>query len=121
MSKPNWARGLWQRIQEPRVVTAVQTIVYALCAVGGISTILDPTSSIEGAFGGGVILTWGIFALICEVMGAFDAPGGKWLIEKPAIIACITAIGIYAGIILTTQLTSRGNRIVRMVRRPFFV
>lgn len=115
MRKKHWTVALWLKIQEPRVVTIVQTLVYMLCAVGGISTIVDPPSSIEGAFGSGVIFAWGIFALIGGLMGAYAAPGGKWLIEKPAIIACITAIGFYAGIILTMQLTSSGNRLVQLV------
>lgn len=114
-SKPHWTLALWLRIQEPRVVTAMQTMIYALVAVGGLMTILQPPTSFEGTFGAGILYTWGTFALAGGLLGAYAAPGGKWLIEKPAIIACVTAIGIYAGIILTMQLTTSGNRITQLV------
>ncbi|WP_334121850.1 OpgC domain-containing protein [Glutamicibacter sp.] len=115
MSKPHWTVSLWIRIQEPRLVSVVQTLIYALCFTGGLVTILDPPRSIEGAFGNGVTLAWGLFALIGGAMGAYSAPTGKWLIEKPAIIACATAITLYAGILVSLHITETGNRIPQLV------
>lgn len=115
MNNPNWMHTLWSRIQEPRVVSIVQTLIYALCFTGGLVTIIDPPTSIKGAFGGGVTLAWGIFAVIGGLMGMYSAPTGKWLIEKPAIIACSTAVFLYAGLIITLQFTESGNRIPQLV------
>ena len=113
MSKPSWSRSMWLRIQEPRFVTLTQTFIYALCGFGGLVTILYPPRSVEGAFGELITLAWGLFALIGGVAGVFSCPTGKWLIEKPAIILCGTALALYAGIILTLQLTSDGNRLTQ--------
>lgn len=115
MSKPHWTVSLWNRIQEPRLVSVVQTLIYVLCFFGGLSTLTDPPRSIEGAFGNGITLAWGLFALIGGFMGVYAAPTGKWLIEKPAIIACGTAIILYAGIVINLHFTSTGNRIPQIV------
>jgi len=113
--KQHWTMSLWLRIQEPRIVTMTQTVIYLLCFTGGAVTILDPPRSIEAQFATAFVYAWGVFALIGGAMGAYAAPTGKWLIEKPAIIACSTAILMYAGILLTLQLTTPGNRVVQLV------
>lgn len=114
MNKPHWTLALWLRIQEPRVVTLAQTVIYLLCALGGIIAIIAPPMSIEVKYGPYVTFAWGSFALIGGVLGTWAAPAGKWLIEKPAIIACTTALTLYAGFILSLQLTVPGNRWVQL-------
>lgn len=111
MYKTHWTVALWLRIQEPRIVSIVQTLIYALCFTGGLVTIIDPPRSIAGAFGSGVTFAWGMFAVIGGLMGMYSAPTGKWLIEKPAIIACATAFFLYAGLIISLQFTEAGNRV----------
>ncbi len=115
MMNSHWAQAVWARIQEPRIVSIVQTLIYVLCFVGGLVTIIDPPTSIRGAFGSGVTFAWGVFAIIGGLMGAYSAPTGKWLIEKPAIIACGTAITMYAGILVSLHITETGNRIPQLV------
>lgn len=115
MNNQHWTVNLWLRIQEPRIVSIVQTMVYALCFIGGLVTIIDPPTSIKGAFGYGATLAWGLFALVGGAMGMYAAPTGRWLVEKPAIIACGTAIVLYAGILLTLQFVEAGNRLPQLV------
>lgn len=114
MTKPHWTLAVWLRIQEPRLITLLQTLIYALCAWAGIATVLAPPSSIEGQFGLTVTLVWGWFAIIGGVAGAIACPFGKWLVEKPAIILCGTATLIYAGIILTLHIQESGNRLPQL-------
>lgn len=114
MTKPHWTLVVWLRIQEPRLITILQTLIYGLCAWAGIATVLAPPSSIEGQFGLTVTLVWGWFAIIGGVAGALACPFGKWLIEKPAIILCATATMIYAGIILTLHIQESGNRLPQL-------
>lgn len=111
MTKPHWTLAVWLRIQEPRLITILQTVIYGLCAWAGVATVFAPPSSIEGQFGIVVTLAWGWFAIIGGVAGALACPFGKWLIEKPAIILCATAAAMYAGIILTLHIHEAGNRI----------
>lgn len=114
MTKPHWTLAVWLRIQEPRLITLLQTLIYALCAWAGIATVLAPPSSIEGQFGLTVTLVWGWFAILGGVAGALACPFGKWMIEKPAIILCATATLIYAGIILTLHIQESGNRLPQL-------
>lgn len=114
MSNQHWTKTLWMRIQEPRIVSMVQALIYALCFIGGLVTITDPPRSIAGTLGYGATLAWGGFAVLGGAMGMYAAPTGKWLVEKPAIIACITAIAMYAGILITLQVAEAGNRIPQL-------
>lgn len=110
MNKTHWAIALWLRLQEPRIVTLAQTIIYALCLIGGTTVLFSPPVSIEVVYGPYITFTWGIFAVIGGILGIYAAPTGKWLIEKPAIIACGTAATLYAGFIVSLQITAHGNR-----------
>ncbi len=114
MYRSRWSRGIWFRIQEPRFVTIIQTLIYVVCAAGGAVTLLAPPAIVESRFGNAFIMIWGVFALIGGLAGMFSCPTGKWLIEKPALVLCGTALALYAGIITTLQITSEVNRLTQL-------
>lgn len=107
----HWTIAMWLRLQEPRIITLAQTVIYALCAAAGVATVASPPPIVEGQFGIVVTLAWGWLAVVGGVAGAVACPSGKWLIEKPAIILCATSTILYAGIILTLQLQGHDNRL----------
>lgn len=101
----------WSSIREPRAITLVQTLIYALCAAGGLSTILWPPVSVQGQYGVIITAAWGWFALVGGTLGMVSCPRGVWLIEKPALILCGLALFLYAGFIISLQITETGNRL----------
>lgn len=115
MTNPPWVKSLWQRIQEPRVVTALQTLIYLLIAVAGFCIILWPPSSTEAVTGRALSYAWGAFALLGGGLGAYGTPGGRWYLERAAIWLCGTAILIYFAAVSYLQFTAPGNRAVQML------
>lgn len=107
-------KKLWLRLQEPRAVTAAQTLIYAVVVFAGVMSLVSPPTSFEGYLGISVPYVWGGFATLGGLAGMYSAPTGKWLIEKPAVLACLTAISLYAGSVLTLHLTTSGNRLVQL-------
>lgn len=101
----------WSSIREPRVVTLIQTLIYLLCAAGGLATILWPPVSVQGQYGVIITAAWGWFALLGGTLGVVSCPRGIWLIEKPALMLCATALALYAGMILSLHLIESGNRL----------
>lgn len=107
-------KSLWLRLQEPRAVTVAQTLVYAVATFAGVMSLIAPPTSFEGYLGISVPYVWGGFAILGGLAGMYSAPTGKWLIEKPAVIACLTATSLYAGSVLTLHITTNGNRLVQL-------
>lgn len=105
---------LWNQVQEPRVVTTLQTLLYVLVALAGAGILLWTPSSIEGTSGLTLTVVWGWFAILGGVLGAFATPGGKWFLERPAIYMCGTAVAFYLGLVGYLQFTTAGNRLVQM-------
>jgi len=105
---------LWNRVQEPRIVTTLQTLLYILVAAAGAGILLWTPSSIEGTTGHTLTLVWGWFAILGGLLGAFATPGGKWFLERPAIYMCGTAVAFYLGLVGHLQFTAEGNRLVQM-------
>lgn len=106
----SWIGVLWLRLQEPRVITALQTISYLVFSALGIVVLLDPPRSIEAPAGTTFTLVWGLFAALGGLAGVYGTPGGKWIIERPAIYLCGTAIMLYLGMVIYLQFTAAGNR-----------
>lgn len=109
-SKPhNWPLAVWLRLQEPRAITLMQTIIYGVIFYAGVTTVINPPAAVEGQFGLTITLVWAWIATVGGLAGALACPFGKWLIEKPAIILCATASAMYAGIVLTLHIQDLDN------------
>lgn len=105
---------IWLSLQEPRKITALQTMLYLLVAFAGVGVLLWTPTSIEGRIGMGLTIMWGWFALLGGVLGAWATPGGRWYLERAAIWLCGTAVLFYLLIVGYLQVTTSGNRLVQM-------
>lgn len=96
----------WLSIREPRMITIIQTFAYAACAAGGVSTLVAPPGVAQGTFGLVVTTLWGWLALVGGLAGVISCPRGVWLVERPAVVLCMTAMVLYAGISLSLHFVS---------------
>lgn len=110
----NMILNLWGRLREPRTITALQTVLYLLVALAGVGILVSPPSSLTGTTGHTLNIIWGIFAVLGGLLGGLATPGGRWLLERPAIYLCGTAVLFYLVALSIIQATSPGNRLVQM-------
>lgn len=114
MTGPHWTLVLWLRIQEPRIVSLLQFVVYLAAIAAGTSALLDPPRSIEGAMGPLLTTLWTAMLIGGGTLGAVGVLPGIWWVERPAVILCFGAAVIYAVTVLGLNAATPGNRLVQV-------
>lgn len=104
------ARGLWDRVHEPRVINAMMALIYGLCFALGLWAVLDPPSSFTDPFANWMPYLWGGFLILGGAVGAWAAPTGKRFAERPALVAVSTGVTIYLTNVVTLHVIQPGNR-----------
>jgi hypothetical protein len=105
---------LWARITEPKLITIVQTCIYAGIALAGLSAMLDPPMSVKGVWGPTLTAVWAWLLISGGGIGALTAPVGRWWAEKLGLVAAATGVLLYASIVLSLHFTDPGNRLVQL-------
>ena len=108
MSAP---RRLWLRVHQPRVISALYCAIYTIMLLGGISALIDPPRSIEGAIGTAAMTTLASLLTLGGALGAPSALVGAWWLERLAVVSVGFSAAIYASIIITLDIqATTGNR-----------
>lgn len=106
--------ALWQRVNEPRVVSVAHAVVYFVLASGGLYALVNPPTSIEGSVGD---LAMRLLAGCLAMGGAIGVPtalAGIWWLERTAVSLVLLAAVVYLGVVLALQATSpSGNRLLQ--------
>lgn len=110
----NLCRRLWARIQEPKVITVYQFVIYVVVTLTGLAAWFFPPTSIEGAIGpvltqmfAGLLVTGGL-------LGSIAVLPGIWWLERAGVLACATGALIYGGVVLSLHVTQSGSRLVQL-------
>lgn len=108
---PTLLRRTWRKVNEPRAITMLTAIGYAVLAFGGISALISPPRSIEGAVGDAAMMLLAAGLTAGGTLGAITSvPGWNW-IERGAVLLCGASLGIYAVIIIIMGIEAEtGNR-----------
>ena len=108
---PMLLRRTWHKVNEPRAITMLTALGYAVLAYGGISALLSPPRSIEGTVGDVAMVLLAAGLTIGGMLGAFTSvPGANWL-ERGAVLLCGASLGIYAVIVIIMGINAEtGNR-----------
>ena len=108
---PMLLRRAWRKVNEPRAITILTALGYAVLAFGGISALISPPRSIEGAVGYGAMLMLAAGLTVGGTLGAITSvPGWNWL-ERGAVLLCGASLVIYAVIIIIMGVIAEsGNR-----------
>lgn len=86
---------LWLLIQEPRVVTAVTGVGWAILAtIGLMATIFRPIS-IDHPAGPALTWTWAGFFMLGGTLGLLGCLPGWWWVERSGIVAGMTGTLIF--------------------------
>lgn len=107
-------RKLYLRIQEPRVASIMQWVIYLASLSVGVSAFQRPPSSIEGALGVTLTTAWAVFLIVGGVLGATAALPGIWWLERVAVLACVTGALMYGSVVLNLHYSETGNRLPQL-------
>ena len=108
---PTLLRRTWRKVNEPRAITMLTALGYAVLAFGGISALISPPRSIEGTVGDAAMMLLAAGLTAGGTLGAITSvPGWNWL-ERGAVLLCGASLGIYAAIVIIMGvLAETGNR-----------
>lgn len=108
---PTLIRRTWRKVNEPRAITMLTALGYAILVFGGISALADPPRSIEGTVGDASMLLLAAMLTGGGLLGIVTSiTGFNWL-ERGAVQLCGAALSIYAAIVVTMGiLAESGNR-----------
>lgn len=108
------ARRAWHRIAEPRVLRVVFLLGYVVTLCTGVATLTNPPTTIEGALGPILSVSWAVFWIVGGSVGALTVLPGYWQLERAAVGACLFGIGIYAVVVATLHFQSSGSRLTQL-------
>lgn len=91
MRTPDVILRLWTRLQEPRVVTALQGAIYVLLTVTGLLSFFIPPRIVENNIGIVLSNTWAAAILLGGLLGVASIAFAAWWLERVALIAVMTA------------------------------
>ena len=111
-SDPIWRR-LWESLQEPRKVTAVQSVIYAVVAAMGLVALTTPPMTIENAWGGPLTKAWATILTVGALMSLAGCLIGHWWLEVRSLWLVWTGVGLYVGLVTSLHVTSAGNRLTQ--------
>ena len=104
-------RALWHLLKEPRVITAMHLLGYAILATAGALALGTPPSSIKAEWGPLLTQLWGGGLLLGGVIGLVATPRGWWWVERTGITLLIIALAMYLSVVIYLHYTGSGNRL----------
>ena len=102
MRTPDALLRFWNRLQEPRVITAIQGGIYILLTVTGLLSFFIPPRIVENNIGIVLSNTWAAAILLGGVLGTASIVGAAWWLERVALIAIMPA----EAMLLVTAISS---------------
>ena len=91
MQTPDTLLRFWLRLQEPRVISALQGVTYVLVVVAGGLALRFPPLVIETAIGSALVVMWAVALLLGGALGAVSVAAAAWWLERVALIFIFTA------------------------------
>lgn len=112
-----WTKTWWMRVPEPRDISLIFTIVYALACVGGVVAFVAPPQSITGVAGPILLGFIGAFLLLGAMLAMFAGARENWMLERIGVWFMGGAVFTYAvqiGI-LQAQDSEGGQRYLHLI------
>lgn len=106
-------RRVWQKINEPRVISVAYFVMYALGACAGVYATISPPSSIEGQIGSTAMTALTVLLAFGCALGTIAALPGIYWLERSAVTSISLAATIYLVILMTLHAQQPGNRLLQ--------
>ena len=109
------AKRFWHALPNPKPITVSYSLGYLVCLGIGVLAEVDPPNTFNYAWSDWVTRGWAALLILGGAAGAWAAPQGKWLIEKPAIVFAASGLAMYASVVLMLHLQQPGNRLIQFL------
>ena len=103
--------GLWERVQEPRALSAIYFFVYLAVAILGFAVLADPPRSIQSSIGHLLVSCWGAMLLVGGGIGTSTVLQGIWWLERAGAIMCMFAMAVYGVAVTGIPITQVSIRV----------
>lgn len=114
-SVPYWVRTWWVRVPEPRDISALFTVVYAISAVTGFVVLFDPPILLLGVSDQVAVSLISICLMVGAVISCFAGWREYWKLERIGLWFLFGAQGMYFFLVTYLHLTSiTGSRLLQM-------
>lgn len=108
------AKVWWLTVPEPRVFSLGWGAAYLMLGCAGLLALVDPPLSLIGSAGWlPVVLSLGGLNVLGMFISMISGWCDFWKGERLGLAFMLGAAGIYAGLIVTLQLSETGNRWVQ--------
>lgn len=91
-----FARSMFMRIAEPRVIRIMQLGIYLCMTFAGIGVLVSPPAAFAGVLGTGLVYVLGGFISLGAILGAAAVLPGIWWLERVGILSLATGMMMYA-------------------------
>lgn len=106
-------RALWLRVNEPRSVSVIYFLMYAIGVPAGLYATINPPNSLEGQIGSTAMTALTVLLTFGCALGAIAALPGIYWLERSAVTSIALAAVIYLVIVATLHVSQPGNRLLQ--------
>lgn len=112
--RQSFARRVWSRIHEPRVIAILQAGVYLVLGLGGLTVFHTAPQSVEGEIGAVSMTVLATMITVSTTLGIPSALFGWQWLERIISAGIIMSAGLYGWIIVSLQIAGTGNRFLQL-------
>lgn len=105
-----WAKRAWMKLREPRAISAVYGIWYALLTAVWGRAIINPPSTIEGALGENGMFLVAVTITFGALFGMVTVATGNYGLERTPMKLIALGLAGYLLIVLVLEILGTGNR-----------
>lgn len=107
-------QNVWERVSEPRLMSAIYFGIYVGWLLTGFATLLDPPNTISGELGPVLTIAWALLFILGAGVGLATVLGGWWKWERWACRISLAGVGIYSFVVASLHFTSPGSRLTQL-------
>ena len=112
--RQSFARRIWSRIHEPRVMAILQASAYLILGLGGLTVFHTAPQSVEGEIGAVSMTVLATMITVSTTLGIPSALFGWQWLERIISAGIIISAGLYGWIIVSLQFAGAGNRFLQL-------
>lgn len=109
-----WLRSRWLDIPEPRDMSMIYAVLYAVTFTTGIAALVQPPRAIVSQHGAGVMLAMGVLLIVGACSAALGGYATHMQLERVGITICALALACFGYLVLSETVAVVGTRLLQL-------